>query len=71
MSLEMPYIPPETINAYNKMKGGGMFKSVTHGPPPPTEKPPGPNGVFQTGGATGSILNLVKAPMGPTRPSAS
>ena len=48
-----------------------MFKSVTHGPPPPTEKPPGPNGVFQTGGATGSILNLVKAPMGPTRPSAS
>lgn len=66
--LEMPYIPPEAINAYNK-KGGGIFKSVTHGPPPPTEVPPGPKGASMHGGATN--ISHIKAPMGPTRPRAS
>jgi len=64
--LEMPYIPPEAINAYNK-KGGGRFKSVTHGPLPPTDVPPGPKGI--SGG--GINTSHIKAPMGPTRPQAS
>ena len=68
--LEMPYIPPEAINAYNK-KGGGRFKSVTHGPPPPKDVPPGPRGISDTMSGGGPNINHIKAPMGPTRPRAS